>query len=421
MSSLNGSNVDLVVVLVCPDKANVDDARRIIDRYHQTVLIAPNIENHTVIAHKARIAVHIFDVRWRVPGGPFGVTIPCLEGFLGIGMLLPKEAKRFEGDNAHVDIIQCSHIGNNLRMDRRTRAWPIVRRHDTQAQECQRHCRTVGHWSGAADGGLHTGGTPGASQPPPEHDNGSDRHMVPRVCSPPSHGQPIPACGAHTTPAPHAPAARSRGARQGCTVAHCLAGVPIEGAGGHRVEGMTLRNNTADGLVTREGSNGNVVTLSSAHDNGESGFTTDSDGNAFTQNVARNNGEAGFLAGEGGNNNTFTHNIAQGNREVGFFVSGNSNTLNYNVPTQNSGDGIGVERNANTVTQNAVTSNGGDGIDVREDATGNILTENAAAGHRGVSDNPDDPINFDLEDDNTNCDANTWTRNVGSRNQNCIH
>jgi hypothetical protein len=40
---------------------------------------------------------------------------------LGIGMLLPKEAKRFEGDNAHVDIIQRSRIGNNLRMGCRTR------------------------------------------------------------------------------------------------------------------------------------------------------------------------------------------------------------------------------------------------------------------------------------------------------------
>jgi hypothetical protein len=39
---------------------------------------------------------------------------------LDIGMLFPKEAKRFEGDNAHVDIIQCSRIGNNLRMERRT-------------------------------------------------------------------------------------------------------------------------------------------------------------------------------------------------------------------------------------------------------------------------------------------------------------
>src|SRR5207249_4900197 len=46
--------------------------------------------------------------------------IPRLEGLLGIGMLFPKEAKRFEGDNAHVDIIQCSRIGNNLRMERRT-------------------------------------------------------------------------------------------------------------------------------------------------------------------------------------------------------------------------------------------------------------------------------------------------------------
>jgi parallel beta-helix repeat protein len=229
------------------------------------------------------------------------------------------------------------------------------------------------------------------------------------------------------------------------TVANCASGVSVQGSGGHRVEGMTLRNNTENGLVTV--SNGNVVTLSSAHDNGTSGFITSltSNGNAFTQNVARNN-QDGFFVDGNSNNNTLTHNIAQSNREdgfvvlgnnstlnqnvatqngnVGFSVEGNNNTLNQNVATQNGGDGIGVIGSANTVTQNAVTSNARDGIDVRAWATGNILTENASAGHRGVSPpDPDEPnpANFDLEDDNPNCDANTWTRNVGSRNQNCIH
>jgi hypothetical protein len=39
---------------------------------------------------------------------------------LSIEVLFPKQAKRFEGDNAHVGIIQRSRIGNNLRMERRT-------------------------------------------------------------------------------------------------------------------------------------------------------------------------------------------------------------------------------------------------------------------------------------------------------------
>src|SRR5215813_6888145 len=99
---LNGGHVDLVVVLVRPDKANVYYARRIIDGHHKTILIAPNIEDHTIIAHNARVAVHISDVGRRFPGGAFGVTIPRLEGLLSIGVLFPKKAKRFEGDNAHV-------------------------------------------------------------------------------------------------------------------------------------------------------------------------------------------------------------------------------------------------------------------------------------------------------------------------------
>jgi len=124
-SRLNGGHVNLVIVSVCPDKANVNDARRIVDSHHQTVLIAPNIEDHTIIAHNARVTVHISDVGRRFPGGAFGVTIPRLEGLLSIGVLFPKKAKRFEGDNAHVDIIQRSRIGNNLRIKRRT---PRVRR-----------------------------------------------------------------------------------------------------------------------------------------------------------------------------------------------------------------------------------------------------------------------------------------------------
>src|SRR2546427_5534021 len=119
---LHGGYVDLVVVLVRPNKANVDDARSIIDGHHKTVLIAPNIEDHTIIAHHARIAVHISDVGRRFPGGAFGITIPRLEGLLSIGVLFPKKAQRFEGDNAHVDIVQRSRIGNNLRMERRTPA-----------------------------------------------------------------------------------------------------------------------------------------------------------------------------------------------------------------------------------------------------------------------------------------------------------
>jgi hypothetical protein len=39
---------------------------------------------------------------------------------LCIGVLFPKAAERFEGNNAHGDIIQRSRIGSNLRMERRT-------------------------------------------------------------------------------------------------------------------------------------------------------------------------------------------------------------------------------------------------------------------------------------------------------------
>src|SRR5712691_10693794 len=43
--------------------------RHLIDGHNKTILIAPNVEDHTIIAHNACIAVHIFDVCRRFPGG----------------------------------------------------------------------------------------------------------------------------------------------------------------------------------------------------------------------------------------------------------------------------------------------------------------------------------------------------------------
>jgi hypothetical protein len=91
--------------LVGPNKTNVYNTLGIINGHHETVLIVSDIKDRTVVAHNARIAVHIANVHRRVPGGPLGVTILRLEGLLDIGVLFPKAAKHFEGDNAHVDII----------------------------------------------------------------------------------------------------------------------------------------------------------------------------------------------------------------------------------------------------------------------------------------------------------------------------
>jgi hypothetical protein len=40
----------------------------------------------------------------------------------------------------------------------------------------------------------------------------------------------------------------------------------------------------------------------------------------------------------------------------------------------------------------------------------NTLTQNTGSGN----------TNFDLQDDNPDCDNNTWTQNTGTRNQDCI-
>jgi hypothetical protein len=90
----------------------------IVDHHHQTIPIAPNIKDQPVVADKAGIAVDSSDIRSRGPCGTLGVTIPCLEGLLGIRMLFPKETERFEGDDRHAAIIQSSRIGNNEKLGR---------------------------------------------------------------------------------------------------------------------------------------------------------------------------------------------------------------------------------------------------------------------------------------------------------------
>lgn len=62
------------------------------------------IKNNAILSHNARIAVHLFDVGGSAPSRALGITIPCLESLLGIGVLFPKNPQCFEGDHAHTNM-----------------------------------------------------------------------------------------------------------------------------------------------------------------------------------------------------------------------------------------------------------------------------------------------------------------------------
>lgn len=112
-----------------------------------------------------------------------------------------------------------------------------------------------------------------------------------------------------------------------------------------------------------------------------------------------------------------TKNDVQGNfaaaNVIGFFLAGaNDNTLRDN--TAGGGDAVGIliaEGTGNDLRGNFAGDNPGVGILVAAGATNNDLTNNNAQNDATV----------DLEDDNLNCDSNTWKRNIfGTASQTCI-
>jgi hypothetical protein len=116
----NGGGVNPIVVLVRSNKTDVDNAVGVVEGHHKTILIAPDVEDYAVVAHKARITIHSSDVCGGSPGGTLGITIPCLYGLLCIRVPFPKETECFEGNNMHAAIIQRSRIGNNGKAGRLT-------------------------------------------------------------------------------------------------------------------------------------------------------------------------------------------------------------------------------------------------------------------------------------------------------------
>ena len=88
------------------------------------------------------------------------------------------------------------------------------------------------------------------------------------------------------------------------------------------------------------------------------------------------------------------------------------------------GDGVFVGGTFNLVADNRVQGNGANGIGIRAAASpavgkNNSILRNQAFGN-GAGPNPSP--DFDLRDDNANCDANIWNQNqFGTRNQACIN
>jgi parallel beta-helix repeat protein len=71
----------------------------------------------------------------------------------------------------------------------------------------------------------------------------------------------------------------------------------------------------------------------------------------------------------------------------------------------------------NLLKRNKALDSADDGIDLQEGAEDNVVKRNKASG------NGTGPIedSFDLEDDNLDCDNNTWKKNKGEKSQDCVN
>lgn len=110
--------------------------------------------------------------------------------------------------------------------------------------------------------------------------------------------------------------------------------------------------------------------------------------------------------------NSFQGNTATFNNQHGFTTNGaNDNTFRDNNASNNTvGHGILIfNASGNDVRDNTTTGNGGPGISITA-GTNNTVRANTSQGN-----------GIDLEDDDPNCDDNSWTHNIfGTANQSCI-
>jgi parallel beta-helix repeat protein len=242
------------------------------------------------------------------------------------------------------------------------------------------------------------------------------------------------------------------------TVAQFDAGVVIDGGSNNVIEHITAnfnqggaRSDFGDGILISD-SSGNTVRDNNVTNNGPFdgigllGAATENDilNNVVTSNNVPATGDDGIrVEGPGAANNLVQGNTVSGSTLDGIavFPGAGQNTGNQiigNLVTANGfghlgarpGDGIRLFGNSSltTVMNNTVTDNAGNGIlaavTVFHDgttgpgATNNTITRNSVTGNARAG----GASLFDLKDENTACDNNTWRSNsFGSANQNCIH
>ncbi|UCE64420.1 MAG: right-handed parallel beta-helix repeat-containing protein [Nitrospirota bacterium] len=222
------------------------------------------------------------------------------------------------------------------------------------------------------------------------------------------------------------------------TVTNCDIGVDVGGTGGHLITKVKA-NEVTVGFLLRDGSDGNTFTKNTVTNHVRGGFVTDlgtSNDNEFSYNRSMNGFPGAGYEVRGGDRNVFKYNLAKNNgNRGGFIVSGNDNVLTKNQAIDNGG-GIRIDGERNTVSGNVAKGNDMNGFSLL--GSGNKVIGNWAKNNtRGIVLSAENTkvignialgnTEFDLVDENENCDNNTWKFNWFKTSQTnppdagCIH
>ena len=218
-------------------------------------------------------------------------------------------------------------------------------------------------------------------------------------------------------------------------VENCYFGIEISLGGGHELSNLNVHNHGGAGIDLKASSNNDIRnTISSS--NSAFGVFLESDAafNKLDHLQIEQNSIDGILIAGGADNNVVTSSFLLGNL-FGINIAGNNNTIDQSTKVTQSVVGILVHsstgntiratsssQNAygidlgpgvtNTTIQSSDASNNSRvGIWLGIGATSNLIMSNKAFGNGFL----------DLEDDNLDCDANTWKSNqFSTANQPCI-
>ena len=84
-----------------PYEPDVAHSVRVINRDDQTVLVAFDVKNDSIVANDARIGVGALDICRRAPVGPLNIVVPGSQRLLGVVMPLPKLPERAASNDPH--------------------------------------------------------------------------------------------------------------------------------------------------------------------------------------------------------------------------------------------------------------------------------------------------------------------------------